>query len=35
MFTNPHVSVIMPVYNCEEFVKKSIESILNQSYTNF
>ena len=25
------VSVIMPVYNCEVFLKDSVESILNQS----
>jgi glycosyltransferase involved in cell wall biosynthesis len=28
------VSVIMPAYNCENFIKIAIESILNQSYTN-
>jgi len=26
------VSVIMPVYNCEEFLKDSVESILNQTF---
>lgn len=31
----PVVSVIMPVYNCELYVKEAIESILNQSYTDF
>lgn len=31
----PEVSVIMPVYNAEEFIAKAIESILNQTYTNF
>lgn len=29
------VSVIMPVYNVENFVKEAIDSILNQSYPNF
>ena len=29
------VSVIMPVYNCENFVKESIDSILCQTYENF
>lgn len=29
------VTVIMPVYNSERYVAKSIESILNQTYTNF
>jgi len=32
---NPLVSVIMPVLNAEKYLKNSIESILNQSYTNF
>ncbi|WMW22220.1 glycosyltransferase family 2 protein [Methanolobus mangrovi] len=32
---NPKVSVIMPVYNAEEYVRSAIESILNQSFTNF
>jgi glycosyltransferase involved in cell wall biosynthesis len=30
----PLVSVIMPVYNCELYIKESIDSILNQSYKN-
>ena len=29
------VSVIMPVYNVEQYLRKSIESILNQTYQNF
>lgn len=29
------ISVIMPVYNAEKFLKFSIESILNQTYKNF
>ena len=33
--TAPHISVIMPVYNREEFVGEAIESILHQSYENF
>lgn len=32
---NQFVSIIMPAYNCEKFVVKAIESILNQSHTNF
>jgi glycosyltransferase involved in cell wall biosynthesis len=29
------VSVIMPVYNCEKFIKHSIESVQNQTYKNW
>lgn len=32
---SPLVSVIMPCYNREKYVVESIESILNQTYTNF
>lgn len=31
----PHVSVLMPVYNCETYICEAIESILNQSFSNF
>lgn len=31
----PRVSVILPVYNGEEYLKAAIESILNQSYADF
>jgi glycosyltransferase involved in cell wall biosynthesis len=31
----PMVSVVMPVYRCERYIKGSIESILNQSYVDF
>lgn len=31
----PLVSVIMPVYNAEKYLPEAIESILNQTYTNF
>lgn len=34
MDNRPLVSVIMPAYNCVEFIKESIESVLNQTYTN-
>lgn len=29
------ISIIMPAYNCEEYIKTAIDSILNQTYTNF
>lgn len=32
---NPKVSVIMPLYNAEKYVKKTIECILNQTYCDF
>ena len=35
MQSNPLVSVIVPVYNHEEFLKERIESILNQSFRDF
>ena len=31
----PHISVLMPVYNCEQYVHDAVKSILNQSYTNY
>jgi glycosyltransferase involved in cell wall biosynthesis len=31
----PKVSIIMPVYNGEKFLKEAIESILNQTFTDF
>jgi glycosyltransferase involved in cell wall biosynthesis len=36
MFTNnPKISVIVPVYNVEEYLPKCIDSILDQSYSDF
>lgn len=32
---NPEASIILPVYNCENYLKECIDSILNQSFTNF
>lgn len=29
------VSILMPAYNCEQYVKQAIDSILNQTYSNF
>jgi glycosyltransferase involved in cell wall biosynthesis len=31
----PVITVLMPVYNGEQFIKEAIESILSQSFTNF
>lgn len=33
--TNPEITVLMPVYNGERFLKEAIESILNQTFENF
>ena len=35
MSKKPELSVILPVYNCENYISKSIESILCQTYQNF
>ena len=35
MNKNPKISVVMPVYNGENFLKEAIESILNQTYKDF
>ncbi|MGV8056678.1 MAG: glycosyltransferase family 2 protein [Smithellaceae bacterium] len=32
---NPLISVIMPVYNGERFIREAIDSVLNQTYQNF
>ena len=31
----PKISVVLPMYNCERFIEKSIKSILNQTFTDF
>lgn len=31
----PRISGLMPVYNSEQYVAEAIESILNQTFTNF
>ena len=33
--STPKISVLMPVYNCELYITEAIDSILNQTYTNF
>ena len=30
-----NISVLMCVYNCEDYIEKSIKSIVNQTYKNF
>lgn len=35
MTNSPTISVVMPVYNCEEFLRESIKSVLNQTFTDF
>ena len=32
---NPEISVLLPVYNGDKFLIKSIKSILNQTFKNF
>ena len=32
---NPTVSIIIPVYNAEKYLRRCIESILNQEYADF
>ncbi|MDE5121033.1 MAG: glycosyltransferase family 2 protein, partial [Trichodesmium sp. St19_bin1] len=31
----PKVSIIIPVYNCELYITQGIESVLNQTYTDY
>ena len=35
MLNNPKVSVVMSVYNGEKYLGEAIESILNQSFTDY
>lgn len=34
ILTNPKFSVVVPLYNCEKYIKQCIESIINQTYDN-
>ncbi len=33
--STPYVSIVMAAYNCERYIKKAIDSILSQSFSNF
>lgn len=35
MWIEPFFSIIIPVYNAENYISKCIDSILKQSFTNF
>lgn len=35
MDTTPKITVLLPVYNCELYVQTAVESILNQTFTDF
>ena len=35
MVLSPFISVLMPAYNAEKFLKEALDSIINQTYTNF
>ena len=35
MTRHPKISIVMPVYNCERYVKRAIESILGQTFRDF
>lgn len=35
MLETPLVTVLLPVYNCEKYIYEAINSVLNQSFTNF
>lgn len=35
MSLNPKISVLMPVYNCELYIKEAVDSILGQTFSDF
>jgi glycosyltransferase involved in cell wall biosynthesis len=35
MVLNPFISVLLPAYNAEKFLKEALDSIINQTYSNF
>lgn len=35
MSSTPKITVLMPIFNCELYIREAVESILNQRYTDF
>lgn len=35
MISHPHISVIIPVYKCEKYIEACVNSILNQTFSDF
>lgn len=35
MLSDPKITVLMPVYNCELYIREAVDSILNQTFTDF
>lgn len=35
MKKNPKISIVVPVYNAENYIEKCVKSILNQTFTDF
>lgn len=35
MLLKPKITVLLPVYNCELYIKEAVDSILNQTYSDF
>jgi glycosyltransferase involved in cell wall biosynthesis len=35
MLSNPKITVLMPVYNCELYIREAVDSILNQTFIDF
>ena len=33
--SNPAISLVMPVYNVEKYLKRALESVQNQTFKNF
>ena len=33
--TQPTISIIVPVYNGEQYIRRCVDSILNQTFTDF